>query len=111
MIIDLIMIIKLIFVNNEDPLVSSHKECIKDGRDVHIELSFLVGLAETLPLRFFFVQLRKVTILANVCALVSVTRGTTNLREVYHEVQLTHVSVPQGTTSYAQVYHRVQLAR
>ena len=59
MIIDLIMIIKLIFVNNEDPLVSSHKECIKGGRDVHIELSFLVRLAETLPLRFFFCPIKE----------------------------------------------------
>ena len=43
----------IFFVNNEDPLVSSHKGCIK-GRRMGIELSFLVGLAETLPLPFFF---------------------------------------------------------
>ena len=51
--LDLIMNIKQFFVNNEDPLVSSHKGCIKGGR-MHIEQSFLVGLAETLPLPFFF---------------------------------------------------------
>ena len=45
--------IKQFFVNNEDPLVSSHKRCIKGGR-MRIEQSFLVGLAETLPLPFFF---------------------------------------------------------
>ena len=38
---------------------------------------------------------------ANFCALVSVPRGTTNLHEVYHGVQMTHVSVPRGTTSSA----------
>ena len=49
--LDLIMNIKQFFVNNEDPLVSSHKGCIK-GRRMGIEQSFLVGLAETLPLPF-----------------------------------------------------------
>ena len=77
MVIDLIMIIKLIFVNKEDPLVSSHKGCIKGG----IENSFLVGLAETLPLPFFLGP-RKVGYHG------SVLRGTTNLREVYHGVRL-----------------------
>ena len=54
-IIDLIMNIKQFFVNKEDSLVSSHKGCIKGGR-VCIEKSFLVGLAETLPLPFFFLS-------------------------------------------------------
>ena len=53
MIIDLIMNIKQFFVNNKDSLVSSHKGCIK-VEEMRIERSFLVGLAETLPLLFFF---------------------------------------------------------
>ena len=36
--------------------MSSHKGCIKGGRDVH-RTKLLVGLAETLyPFRFFIVQ-------------------------------------------------------
>ena len=77
---------------------------------MRIEQSFLVGLAETLPLPFFFLSKEgKATTVANFCALVSVPRGTTDSREVYHEVQLTRVSVPWGTTSSARVYHGVQL--
>ena len=140
MIIDLIIIVKLIFVNNKDPLVSSHKGCIKGGRDAHRKNPFGRVNWNSTPSVFFcprkgrlpwwpiFVHwLRPVhNIRASERSIIYLRRVATgsaykmiwtHVTYVATRVQIILYALPVATLTQAYivnrplVYHRVQLTR